>query len=745
MNDLHEGRCPTGADDRRARSAGPRDGMAVRRWSVAIAAASLLAACGGPAYMPSGAGGPVTRGVVAGGYFRNAKVCIDVNVDGRCEAGEPGAVTDSNGAFTLDGQGAVVAEIGTTSRRIDPATGVESAVTQPLVFRAPARANGVVSPISTELFALMDANGGDLAAARKEFADRLGVTQAQLLADHDTLADPAAKAALQTEIDQSITRIAEATAEAGTTGDRVGALRNRFALQQIRNVVIIYAENRAFDNLFGLYPGANGIPGVNPTSSAGAVEPQKDFDGSALPALPPVWGGVTAAGQTTVITQAQTVGMPNRPYRIDDPAGFFNTGMPTPQSLITRDLVHRFYNNQMQINGGKNDKFAAYSDAGGLSMGYYDGSRMALWQLARQYTLADNFFMGAFGGSFLNHQYLVCACAPTYPHADAATSPAKNSISAIDVDADGNFVRLTPAASSPASVLGGAPVYKNDSTLTPMDAAGMFHAVNTMQPAFQPSSNAPAPNDSSRLFADPAKPTTLPPQTQATIGDMLDSKGVSWAWYSGAWNSTSAIAKGDRRFPAAVPPAAQTPNFQFHHQPFNYYAAFDPALHPQARAAHLKDFDSDFLRDAAAGTLPAVSFYKPQGNLNQHAGYANVADGDAHIAGVVARLQQSPQWKNMLIVVTYDENGGFYDHAAVPKGDRWGPGTRIPALIVSPFARKGYVDKTQYDTGSTLRFITHRWSLPPLPGIVERDTALVKNGGKPMGDLTGALDFSSHP
>ena len=177
---------------------------------------------------------------------------------------------------------------------------------------------------------------------------------------------------------------------------------------------------------------------------------------------------------------------------------------------------------------------------------------------------------------------------------------------------------------------------------------------------------------------------------------------------------------------------------------FNYYAAFDPVAHPAARAAHLKDFDSDFLKDAAAGTLPAVSFYKPQGNLNQHAGYASVAEGDAHIAEVVARLQKSPQWKNMLIVITYDENGGFYDHAPVPKGDRWGPGTRIPALIISPFARKGYVDKTQYDTASTLRFITHRWSLPPLQGLVDRDAALMKNGAKPMGDLTGALDFSGH-
>jgi len=80
----------------------------------------------------------------------------------------------------------------------------------------------------------------------------------------------------------------------------------------------------------------------------------------------------------------------------------------------------------------------------------------------------------------------------------------------------------------------------------------------------------------------------------------------------------------------------------------------------------------------------------------------------------------------MLIVVTYDENGGFYDHATVPAGDRWGPGTRVPALIISPFAKKGFVDKTPYDTASILRFITKRWSLAPLPGVQMRDRALAE-------------------
>jgi acid phosphatase len=147
------------------------------------------------------------------------------------------------------------------------------------------------------------------------------------------------------------------------------------------------------------------------------------------------------------------------------------------------------------------------------------------------------------------------------------------------------------------------------------------------------------------------------------------------------------------------------------------------------------------MSDAAAGTLPDVVFYKPEGDLNQHAGYASIAAGDQHIADVVHMLQQSPQYANMMIVITYDENGGWWDHVAPPQGDKLGPSTRIPAIIISPFAKQHFVDHTQYDTGSILRFIARRWGLATLPGIAKRDAALAAHGEQPMGDLTNALDF----
>jgi acid phosphatase len=182
------------------------------------------------------------------------------------------------------------------------------------------------------------------------------------------------------------------------------------------------------------------------------------------------------------------------------------------------------------------------------------------------------------------------------------------------------------------------------------------------------------------------------------------------------------------------------PNFQYHHQPFNYFANMAPGT--AERAKHLKDgglAGSEFIKAIDSGTLEQVVFYEPQGNLNEHAGYADVAAGDSHLAEIVAHLERSPQWKHMLVILTYDENGGFWDHVAPPKGDRWGPGTRIPAIIVSPFAKRRFVDHTPYDTTSILRLITRRFQLPVLPGIQLRDETMKANGQLQLGDLTGAL------
>ncbi|MCF5723614.1 acid phosphatase [Pseudomonas syringae] len=496
---------------------------------------------------------------------------------------------------------------------------------------------------------------------------------------------------------------------------------------QVKTVVVIYAENRSFNNLFADFPGVE-----KPLSAVSAADTQqRDRDGSLLTTLPPAWGGVLQVGPQSVdgMTYPSDVqfqqNLPNAPFALKGP-----NAEDLPLSLVTRDLWHVFYQNQMQINGGKNDHFVAWADSGGLVMGYYAQSRYALrlWDVAKEFVLCDNFFQGAFGGSFLNHQYLISATAPVYPN--AAQSVAKAQIATLQSD-DPADTRLKPLDQSPASAMTGAPQF-GPSALTPDG-----YAVNTLAPPYWPTWIRDPQNPD---YSKPDLPNVLVPQTHEHIGDKLSKKNVDWAWYAGAWQATLDQFKDSGGIP-------KIPNFQYHHQPFNYFKQQSPENRVERdkrlRDGGLGDESSTnrFFADAQAGKLPAVSFYKPQGNLNMHAGYADVASGDRHIARALKVLQESPQWKNMVVVVTVDENGGWWDHVAPPKGDRWGPGTRIPALVVSPFARKGTVDHTVYDTASILRLITRVFQLEKLDGLKQRDDAMIARGQKPMGDLTNALQF----
>jgi acid phosphatase len=508
----------------------------------------------------------------------------------------------------------------------------------------------------------------------------------------------------------------------------------------IQTVVVIYAENRSFDNLFGSFPGANGL-----SRAARRSVVQLDRDGKPMKGLPAVWGGTGnkvlqgAPVAPVGLTEGQTAEFLHRFNHPYDVASLYRVGGPSnadPLRYTNRDLYHRFYEHQMQINGGANNMFAAWADSGGMTMGYFDPKLKAdqpLRRWARQYVLADNFFQGGFGGSFFNHFMLICACAPYYGHDGHNPNGGKDPSGSL-VKPDG--VTLVQASNSPASALDGPPVFAAAGNLTPD-----FYAINTMMSSYVPSGNA----DSEQTSVNLKLASTLVPQTETTIGDLLSKAGVGWAYYAGAWD----FALSHPPFTAGSSDA--NPNFQYHHQPFNYFAAFDPAT-PEGkanRAAHLLDAgvvtdpavlpESRFLSDIRGGSLPPVTFYKPQGTVNEHSGYADVADGDRHIAALLTALKASPQWRHMLVVVTYDEFGGWWDHVAPPKADRWGPGTRIPALVISPYAKRGVVDHTEYDTTSILRFITNRWKLPMLPGLVERDKALVAHHEPKLGDLTGAL------
>jgi phospholipase C len=158
--------------------------------------------------------------------------------------------------------------------------------------------------------------------------------------------------------------------------------------------------------------------------------------------------------------------------------------------------------------------------------------------------------------------------------------------------------------------------------------------------------------------------------------------------------------------------------FQYHHQPFNYFAAYAPG---KPGRTHLKD-ETDFIAAAKNGTLPAVSFVKPYGAENEHPGYASEPDGNDHLVDLLRTIESGPQAKDTLVLVTYDEFGGQWDHVPPPgKGsptrgvhDRFGPGTRIPTLVVSRSLPHSGVDHTAYDTTSILATIEHGFGLTPL-------------------------------
>ncbi|WP_122858755.1 acid phosphatase, partial [Pseudomonas viridiflava] len=255
-----------------------------------------------------------------------------------------------------------------------------------------------------------------------------------------------------------------------------GAALDKALRDNVKTVVVIYAENRSFNNLFGNFPGVE-----KPLSSLKAADyEQRDRDGSLLSKLPPAWGGVLQVGPQSVDGVTYPAGvqfqenLPNAPFPLKGP-----NNEDLPLSLVTRDLWHVFYQNQMQINEGKNDRFVAWADSGGLTMGQYAQTQysLRLWDVAKEFVLCDNFFQGAFGGSFLNHQYLISATAPIYP--DAANSPAKSQIATLQSD-NPEDPRLKPLDKSPASAIEGPPQF-GPSAITPDN-----YAVNTLAPPYWP-------------------------------------------------------------------------------------------------------------------------------------------------------------------------------------------------------------------------------------------------------------------
>src|SRR6476660_4899902 len=511
-------------------------------------------------------------------------------------------------------------------------------------------------------------------------------------------------------------------------------------LDKVDHIVVIYEENHSFDNLYG------GWEGVNGRANATAAETTQ-VDQQGVPYACLKQNDVNLTGLPVTCTDSAhsiSSAFANAAFLIDPLIPPTATTCPTPQTAFsfpngvpngqglpggcTRDLVHKFYQEQYQLNGGAQNRYMVGSDAIGLTMGQYDTTQLPIYKWLHEknhpdYVIEDNFFQSAFGGSFLNHQYLIAAQAPT----DANAPAAQHSL----VDTAG-FPRNTYPLYIP---LVGQTYRDGDFTVPcpaplPTLACGNY-AVNTMQPSFEPSGT----------FGD-----KLVPQTAPTIGDRLTAKGVDWAWYSGGWSN----ANGDVGNPgwtngavkASTPTGCLDPDvdpgvgswprcpnnlFQYHHQPFNYFAAFSTAT-PDGlanRAAHLRDEVEfqDLLGDSTKScALKPVSFVKPIGQENEHPGYASEPNGSDHLVDLLKAVKGSKCANDTMVIVTYDEFGGQWDHVSPPgqgnnngPHDVWGPGTRIPTLVIAPFLKGDFVvDSASHDTTSILSTIEHRFGLLPL-------------------------------
>ncbi|MBV9491608.1 MAG: hypothetical protein JO069_18100, partial [Verrucomicrobia bacterium] len=518
--------------------------------------------------------------------------------------------------------------------------------------------------------------------------------------------------------------------------------------QEIKYVIVIYPENRSFDSLYGLFCGANGLREAEPEHYV-----QVTPNGTPYASLPqPNTNGIP--GISTGPDPRFPASIPNEPFRIDP---------NVPVDARHGDLVHRFYTEQYQINnrlyrvgadpksqgGATMTKFSAYSSNPGLVLGHYDAQYLGEGELAHQFTLCDNAFHSAFGGSFLNHQWLIAARTPVWPANPSEGFP-PNPSSATVLDANGFPQAGTNGTPSDGVLtndpfLPGFPFSNVDPTLGPGD----YWAVNTVYPLRGPAGGyqtitpqPPPPPPPDLPTTSPSAPTfdtplnaRLPLQYHDTIGDRLSAAHLSWAWFAGGWDDAK----------------AGTANylFQFHHQPFAFFAKFalaktpvppfggapaQPGVDSPGSAEHLKDIDHDFFPALKNGTLPRVSFVKPIGQLNIHPGYATVRDGTDWIRQTVQQIQASRYWNQCAIFIMYDEHGGLWDHMTPPVEDGWGPGSRVPLTVISPFAKNGFVDHTQYETVSLLAFVEGLFRLPPLN---ERDAAALA----PIAPFKGHVDL----
>ncbi|OMH37089.1 phospholipase C [Tersicoccus sp. Bi-70] len=491
--------------------------------------------------------------------------------------------------------------------------------------------------------------------------------------------------------------VAGATAAGGVLGVGVpaAAASQPSTATPIKHVVVIFGENVSFDHYFGTYPNAANTPGE---TLQGSGTPAATF--TAAPDTPKNINTLASAGLLA----------PNNPNTVQ-PARL------SPSQAVTCDQDHGYTAEQEAYHGGLMDQFVQYTSRDacgtnqfgrpGLTMDYYDGNTVTgLWNYAQHYAMSDNHFSTTFGPSTPGALNLVSGQTHGVKEFTATGQP------------------VTPTAS--------------DYTVRQPDATGTGTVINDPDPVYDDCSNS-----------SHTKTNTLAGMTGRNVGDLLNARGVSWGWFQGGFAPTTP-ASGTT--PAAClashtnAAGASVVDYSPHHQPFQYYASTANPHHlapastaeigHNGRANHQYDLTS-FDSVVNTGNLPAVSFLKAGEFQDGHAAYSDPVDEQRFVTKTINTIEKSPNWKDTAVVVAYDDSDGWYDHVAAQvknasnspddaawcqqaatRGtpiaggyqDRCGPGPRQPLIVVSPFAKQNFVDHTETDQASILRFIEDNWS-----------------------------------
>jgi phospholipase C len=503
---------------------------------------------------------------------------------------------------------------------------------------------------------------------------------------------PTRRRFLQTAAATGITFIMPRQAAPASVAPDMTALRDK-----IDHIVVIFQENRSFDHYFGAYVPPGGVEFAGLLDKDGTVDPrfaglQKNPAGipyGHLPAPYSVPGFANAA-------------LENAPFHL---APYIPAG-----DNVLWDPMHHFFRMFAQVNGGKMDRFVALALGGrhvffdketgtdpvqmmleestpsGAVLGYYNRDDLPGYHhLADEYVLFDQFFQAMSGGSTGNALYLAAARSASW-----STPPAAK------------IGSLEP------------PVFDR-----PYDRYGVM--INDVAPV-----NGPTETFMGSLDLSP------PPeeQTYPNIGTRLDAAALSWAWYNEGWNAVKPWATKTAKGPGDGSVVVDTPMLYLpHHNPFQYY----PTWFGNVSGGHIRD-SSDFFEDAKAGKLPSVSFIKATGGRDEHPANSAPRWGEAWVLSLLKALGDSPLWAKTAVVVAYDEGGGFWDHVAPPSPDAYGCGTRVPALLIGPWARRGYIDHKVADTTSILALIEARFGLQPMQS---RDAGAY--------NLLDGLDFTQKP